>query len=294
MKMKEEDKFIKNPLLEKKVTVFPVTRDGDWPPKGKDGSSGMNTGAFHNFRGVPYDISNRRSVDPLTDEEKRFFYSKESGLDISEGELSVHKKKNYWTSFAVKLTKDPYTINLSDPLDYLRWKFLVAQKNTVAPSWDKKKDKATYKFGIRDYEQEDQVTSKKIKKEKEVNRYFYKIENNPTKLRALLSMYYYTTNSSKRVATNASVSSLSADLYRVIESDINAIFDIITDKTFDTKLLIYRGLSNGVIERPSTFEYQITGREEKLNLTDMVGFLELKKNNEARLQLEAQIDNQEK
>ena len=292
--MKEEDKFIKNPLLEKKVTVFPVTRDGDWPPKGKDGSSGMNTGAFHNFRGVPYDISNRRSVDPLTDEEKRFFYSKESGLDISEGELSVHKKKNYWTSFAVKLTKDPYTINLSDPLDYLRWKFLVAQKNTVAPSWDKKKDKATYKFGIRDYEQEDQVTSKKIKKEKEVNRYFYKIENNPTKLRALLSMYYYTTNSSKRVATNASVSSLSADLYRVIESDINAIFDIITDKTFDTKLLIYRGLSNGVIERPSTFEYQITGREEKLNLTDMVGFLELKKNNEARLQLEAQIDNQEK
>lgn len=289
--MKNEENFIKNPLLDKKVTIYPVERPGGWPQKGTDGADGFFSGAFHEFLGVPYSSSLRKHIDPLTEDEKKFFYSEDSELDIQPGHLSVHKKDGFWTTFNVKLTKEAYELSLLDPMDYLRWKFMLAQKDIIAPSWTERKAKATYKFVIRDHDIENDITVKKIAKEKEVNRHFYKIENNPTQLSALIKMYYFMSNSTKKLPPNPALALLSTELYNIIEKDLNRIYDIIVDKNFDIKLLIYESLNAGIIDKPSKFEYQIVGREELLNMTDLVAFLSSKRNNTVLIELKAKLEN---
>jgi hypothetical protein len=108
-------------------------------------------------------------------------------------------------------------------------------------------------------------------------------------MNALLKMYYYSTNTNKKVPQNATSQFLSAELYNIINRDIDNIYNVIKDETFDTKLMIYECLEAGIMERPNRYDYQIVGREEVFNLTDMVHFISAKKNSDVKLQLEAKL-----
>ena len=81
--MKED---IKSPLVNKTVTIFPVKRRGGWLPPDHDGST-LYTGAKIKKTGLLYDNDSRRSIDPLNDEEKAWFYANGKELGIEEGEL---------------------------------------------------------------------------------------------------------------------------------------------------------------------------------------------------------------
>jgi len=288
--MKKEESII-NPLQNKKVTILQVAREGSWPMKGKAGADGLYPGAGHFFCGTPYDVNKRRHIDPLTKEEKDFFCSEESQLNLEKDQLNMLKEKNFWTDLTIKLTDDPLFLDLNDEMDYLRWRFLSVQGDVIAPSWNVRKNKATYKFVIKDLDEVTASTIKKIQKEKEVMRHYYKIETNATQLTALLKMYYYQSGSSKKVSNKTSVSTLSTELYNVIENNLDRVHEILQDKHLDTKLSIYEGIEKGVIEKPSRYEFQIVGREEVLNMTDMVKFLSSAKNSDVLLELRAKTDN---
>ena len=55
--------------------------------------------------------------------------------------------------------------------------------------------------------------------------------------------------------------------------------------------MIEYSIEKGVIEKPSRYEFQIVGREEVLNMTDMVKFLSSAKNSDVLLELRAKTDN---
>jgi hypothetical protein len=276
---------IKSPLVNKTVTIFPIKRNGGWLPPDHDGSA-LNSGAKIKKTGLLYDGDTRKRIDPLNDAEREWFYLNGKELGIQDGDLSCHKPINFWTKFGVDLSRDPLTLNLFDPMDFLRYKYLLAQIDIIAPSWEKRFDKGTYRFAIRDYDVEASTNVKKIAKEKEVNRHFYKIENDEFKLRALLKMYYYTKGTKRSIPSNANINNLTNDVYELIKNDLDKIYEIIMDPTFETKLLVHESVDSGKITKLSGSEYQIDGQDDVLTLTELVKFLEDKKNQHIKLKLE--------
>jgi len=280
---------VKSPLINKAITIFPVKRRGGWLPPEHDGST-LYTGATIKKTGLLYDNDTRRTIDPLDEIEKEWFYKHGESLGIGNGDLSIHKKKNFWTKFSVDLTKDPLTLNLNDPMDFLRYKFLLAQIDIMAPSWEERFDKGTYRFAVRDYEKEASISVKRIAKEKEVNRYFYKIENDEYKLKALLKMYFYTKGMKRNIPSNANINNLTNDVYEIIKEDLDKLYDVIMDTNFENKLLIYESIDGGNITKLSASEYQIEGQEDILTMTELVKFLADKKNQHIKAQLEAKLE----
>jgi len=280
---------VKSPLVNKTITIFPIKRKGGWLPPEHDGST-LYTGAKIKKTGLLYNNETRKSYDPLSDDEREWYYLNGEQLGINPGDLSVHKRKNFWTGFSMDLTKDPLTLNLNDPMDYLRYKYLLAQVDIVAPSWEGRLDKGTYRFAIRDYEIEAAVNVKRIAKEKEVNRYFYKIENDDNKLKALLKMYYYSKGVKRNIPANANINHLTNDVYELIKNDLEKVYEIIIDKSFETRLLVYECLDKGSLIKISGSEYQIEGQEDILNMSEMIKFLEDKKNQIHRAKLESTLE----
>jgi hypothetical protein len=168
-------------------------------------------------------------------------------------------------------------------------KILLSQEDKIAKDYSKVNDNISFKYYFKDNEAEAVANVAKIAKEKEVNRYFYKVENDKYKLSALLKMYNYTTKTNKKIPKDVDVTFLTNEVYGVIKNDLNTLYDVIKDENFETKLLIYESIEKGTIEKLGSAEYRIVGEEDIINLKDMIIFLSSKKNQAIRLKLEASL-----
>ena len=111
-------------LPNKKVLVVPVRRKGRWLPDNHEASFLFKHSYFQVV--VPKDGKTGELRDPLTPEERAYFENKASGLALNSGDLSTLKKDdNFWTNFRVKLDKNVLQLDLSKPMDYLRYKVLL-------------------------------------------------------------------------------------------------------------------------------------------------------------------------
>ena len=82
----------KNYLINKKVKVVPVPRNGGWLPEDHDGAF-MYTGCFLETC-LPVDSRRKQLVQILTRDEQEFF---ETELFLKPGDLSIYKKvDNFW------------------------------------------------------------------------------------------------------------------------------------------------------------------------------------------------------
>lgn len=289
----EEKSTFRSPLENKKISVFPILRQGDWGPSNKDPKTkgSMLPGSHFKVCGLVYDETNRKYIDPLTTEEKAWAYSDSSGLNIAPGDLNPLKKPNFWSKFQVVLRTDALILDLNEPMDWMRYKFLTAQVDKIALDKSKINNNISFKYYLKDSDAEAAINVGKIAREKEVNRYFYKIENDKHKLSALLKMYNYTTRSSKKLPKDADINFLTNEVYSVIKNDLATLYDIVKDEAFETKLLIYESIDKGTIEKLGAAEYKIVGEEDVLNMKDLIAFLVSKKNQAIRLKLDATLEN---
>lgn len=298
--MKKEESnvevMVENPLLNKKVAVCPIYREGGWLQitsgiKNHDGAF-LNSGAQYKIKGTPFSASTRVHIDPLTDAEKQYFIQKEIGLGINIEDLSPHKPKNFWSRFEVALTRDPIVLDLSNPMDYLRYKFLLSQRDTISPSWNERFQKGTYKFSIKDDEADQEEEISNIDLEMDVISHFNKIQGSVRKMSALLTLYYSKMNNNKRVPANATTSFLKTELHKLIKSNLKDIHAVIIDPYFEERVLVAQAIDAGVIQKLGASEYQIVGEEDKLNLKELLDFLRSKKNQAIKAKIEAQLENQ--
>jgi hypothetical protein len=87
------------------------------------------------------------------------FFEEELGIDLNP---TRPKGENFWRldkRGRVTLTKKGMTLDLSQPLDMLRYKILLSNTSLVAPSYEARVNKATYEFMIVD---QGVVTSKRV------------------------------------------------------------------------------------------------------------------------------------
>ena len=140
-------------LIDKKVKLEPITRQGKWLPPGHDGHF-MYTGAKMNVC-VPHNLSSKSLEDPLRDLSEEQVAELAERLSMKPEDFNVYKKKdNYWLNFEFYVDRAGLTIDLSNPVDFLKYKVCLTNKELIAPSWEERFNRGTYRFAIVDEEHE--------------------------------------------------------------------------------------------------------------------------------------------
>ena len=290
MKEVEDNVKVISPLVDKLIHIKPVKRKGSWitqltANENHDGAF-MYSGSAVRILGVPHDNNTRKRVDVLTPDEEAFFESKESRLGFEKGKLSIYKEPNYWDSFEMILKGGGTPLNLNDPMDYLRYKFLLAQKDIIAPSWEDRFKKGTYKYAVVD---EDIISQERVEqrnKQRDAERFFGKIEDIPEKMIDFLNMYY---KGKKAVSENSKRTFLVATIDEIIENDLPGFLKIAQDPHYEIKSFINRCIRRDLIVQESAGVYYIQGEEDRFSLTELVTFLSAKKNQSIYGKLKAQL-----
>ena len=230
-------------LPSKKVSVKPIMRTRGFV---KDPAHE----AFFLFANATIDVKapldrNGHLVCPLSDEERAFFEDKElSGLHFEKGELSPYKKKgNFWSTYKVKLEKTERLLDLSNPMDYIDYKLLLANTNLIAPDAKSSNKKKTYRYALVSAEESLQSAVSTSTKRKEAYKFAGKMEDSIEEMIAFLKIY------GKKPSADASRDFLIAEIDKIITDDIDTFLSIAKDKDRDIKALIMEAVELGVVER---------------------------------------------
>jgi hypothetical protein len=246
-------------------------------------SGGMLTNATKTF----YCPLTRKGRIPniLSDDEKEYL-EKKTGLD-----LSVYK--DFWTTFKVKLFKSnaSNTFDLSDPMGFISVRLLEQYTDEIAHSWKQRDDKISYMFAITRPGEE--VNEKKVKLDVkfEAFKLYGKIENDRAKLLGALKLL-----SNQPISEASDLVWLQGQVQEYVDSSPTKFIQLVNDKSFETQILIKRGVAVGVIKKNGNKYESLDGLElcksgEASTFANTVRFLDDDKNQEVRLLIEARIDN---
>ncbi len=152
-------------LKNKKVIIKPIVRGKAFASKDSrhDGKF-MYTGCKERFT-LAQDSDTGSFVNTFEKGELDFF---EKELGVEKGKMSLYKRKSeFWGKTWVELDKNDAILNLNNPIHLLRLRILQSYKDVIAPSWDQRDDKPSYKWAIVDerttIEKESKLADKMLK-----------------------------------------------------------------------------------------------------------------------------------
>ena len=274
-----------------KVKVEPIKRSSDWLPVESD-SAFMNTGAKIEYV-VPRLARSGQLLDPLGDlsDEEKEKIARELGFKSAD-DLNINKKEkeNFWINRAVFIDKNGKFLDLSNIGDFISYKILEVNIETIAPSFTDRYEKGTYKFALVFEEEEDKLRNNKVDAKKDAYMLFGKIDGSAKKMSDFLWIYYLTDKDAKRLPNNPSVDYLRGEIGRVIEERTGTFLSIMTDTEFETKVLIQKSINNGFIHRDGQ-SYTIFGEPTSKNtLEGLINYLKDERNNNIRLSLIGKLE----
>jgi len=186
-------------------------------------------------------MDNQKMKNILTDKEKK-------GLEFLLGiDLSIYKdfwKKEYekGSLFPIFLGKDDTTLDLSDPMQYIVWKVLLASP-IVANSFDEIRNKATYRFVM-------VAEGEKLKKEKDAVgskilafKLYVKYEEDKSIMRYILR------NMGKYTSTTQKLDWIQVEAAKLAESQPELFCSIAGDDYLKSKVLIEECVEYSVLNR---------------------------------------------
>jgi len=285
---KEKEVKVFNPLSSKKVLVKYIMnyKNGvtqkDHPIYG--GKLDVATDVFY----VKKNVSTDAYMDPFTEDERKFVASQ---LGIEENRLSPHALKNsFWDEYTVSLNKLGETLNLSNVEDFIKLKVLLTNDGLISPNFSLIKNKPSYRYYIVDEEEEITLKSESLNSKKDAYINYGKIESDKVKL-----SYIIWRLTERTVASNTKIDTIQAQLEGLLDTKTALFNKHFTDKLFEYKVLIYKGMINGVISRKSE-EYYMEGSPimtggTTSNLENTAAFLADPINQEIKFLIEDRIKN---
>lgn len=255
-------------------------------------SGGMAESSFRRFS-VPRLASSGVYYNVLTNSEKEFL---EDYMGLEDGTLSVYKKtNNFWNDSnseginTVVLGKGDNYLDLSNPEDYIRYKILLANKNTIAPSLKALEDapKATYQYVIIEEGAEIKSMSKNVSATMECYKEFGKIEEDRDTMRVLIELI-----TMRPLDVNTKVDYLKNKINDLIQANPKTFLSLIKDPLLSTKVLIKKSIEGGYIYLKGNYHYltesntPLCSRDEEPTLNNAARFLNLPKNQTIKLMLE--------
>lgn len=196
-------------------------------------SGGMLDGSIRKFQ-APL-LKNGSIANVLTNEEKVFLESA-TGLD-----LSVYK--DFWLDHFVTLFKQDNRLDLSNPMDYISYKILLANKNEIAPSWSERNKKVTYDFVIVKDDEEMLENKSSFDKKKEAFKLYGKIEDNKDMLVGVLNIL-----TNKPISSDSSIKWLQLEVEKFLDKKPEAFINAIKDSSLETKILLNRAVESGYVK----------------------------------------------
>ena len=272
-------------LPDKKIRIVPNKKGTAFIPDTSHPASFLMDGC-KNVYVVPQ-LRNGQLQNPLTDEEKDFFEnSSESGLSFEAGELSIYKKKdNFWNNFSVELGKSSKTLDLSNPYDYFEYKVLLLNSEFVAPDYDSRNDKRTYKYYLVDDLDEAKSKSREFGKEAAAWRQFDELSKDRAKMRSVLRLMGNSTTG------DDSDDFLAKEIGNIIKSPggIDRFLSIVEDGDIDLKVFIHQALE----VRALTYKkgnYYLNGKTSPIgDFEAVVKFFKEDDNSELMVTIKAKI-----
>ena len=262
--------------------------------------SGMVTNPKHILYGGMAENATRTFVVPrlrsgsfvnvLTNEEKAYL---EDAMGLEYNDLSSIKRvNNYWETVSVRLTKQDNYLDLSSPLDYIKYKVLLANKDLIAPSLQALQDepKATYQFVIISEGEENKQARDKMSTTMKCYKEYGKIENDPYTLRVIIESI-----DGRNTAPNSKLEFLQEKINNLIQADSKLFLRVITDPYLSTKVLIKKAVEAGVIVNRDNHYYLRDGSmplceaNEESTLTMAAKYLNTPKHQDVLFAIQAKV-----
>ena len=280
-----------NPLRNEKVIVRFVPKENDSITDRKHVAfGGMMENSVRGFT-VPV-LSNGTFKNILTDNEKSFL---EEILGLEVNGLSVYNKKdNYWTNYLIKLGKQDTILDLSIPEDYIKYKVLLANKDTVAPSMNHLREyrKTTYEYVIMEPNEEFSDSKNRVNNTMKCFEEFGAIKDKFDVLKCIIE-----TIDGRPVAANTKIEFLQAKATDLITSNPKLFLQTITDPLLNTKVLIKKAVEAGLISKRGEYYYlredgsPLCDSNEDPTFTIAAKYLSLPQNQELKFSIEAKLNN---
>lgn len=295
----QEDKKLINCLQNKTVIVRFIPKKNyakiDNPKHVLYG--GMSTNAKRTF--TTPKLTSGTFVNVLTNDEKAYL---EYVLRLPHNALSIHQKvDNFWddgtpgNQSRVTLTKDDTILHLSDPIEYIKYKVLIANKDLICPSVKTLRDrpKASYQYVIIEQDEVEEQTTLNVNNTAMCYTLFGKIMNDFDRLRVIAEII-----EGKPISKRTSLPFLQNKMSTLINQN-NALFlKTIQDEYLDYKVLIKKALEKGIITlKGDGYYYKETmlplcGDGENPTLVNAAEYLALPSNQELKFAIEAKITQQ--
>jgi hypothetical protein len=228
-------------LINKKIKLVPVIREGGMNPKGHDGEF-MYTGTVMRFV-VPFNLKKGRLEFPLNETEREVL---EAELDQ---DLNPYKKENnFWRSYEIIIRKDEslmfdgMVLDLSDPIDFVKYKVLLVQPE-VAPSWEERYDKGEYRFALIDINEVVNEDAANIDKKSKAYVYLDNIKHSHQKMSDVLRAF------GRKQSASTTLEFMKTEIDKLInnKTTLNKLIDLIDDPDHDMKIFINEAVDCGAI-----------------------------------------------
>ena len=235
-------------------------------------------------------------ADVLTKDEKRFLEYK---LGLEPNALSVHNRNNNFWSDAneqgigrVELIKGDNPLDLSQPIDYIKYKILLMNKEQVAPSIQALQDKpkATYRFVIISENDSAKAANTRVTYKAQAYMEFGKINDDKEKMRVIIE-----TIDGRPTASNSKIEYLQGKIGELIESNTKMFLQVVKDPLLDNKVLIKKAIEAGVIANRGNYLYLKEGNAplcdngQEPTFSVAAKYLSLPKNQELKFSIEAKV-----
>jgi hypothetical protein len=258
-----EEAIKKGYLQNKKVYLKPVIRKGD---RMITDPAHMGYFMWEGARKAFVLPTNKYNelVNPFKNEEETNYLSKLIDVDLNPRKTS----NNYWYDFEVPITKtavfmkEGIEYNLADPMDNLRVRVLKLQEE-VAPSWDQRFEKPTYKFALVEDDYEEKEANDEMKMFEDIYTFWGEIKSSLEKQREFLGAYYMHKKVNKHVGTDANKEFLTKEIQKVIKEDKDTVYTLIKDEDAPFRYFIYRAVLKGLILKKGVSTYYIVGTDEQ-------------------------------
>ena len=269
-------------LPDKKVSIIMIDKPSSFLKKGHDGEL-LYSDAKVSWQ-IPKEGNYIKSI--LNDEQQQRFFEKK--LFLTEGDMSVYKKGNYWELFRIILTKEPKVLDLSK-VEHLLMYIALHYCHIVAKTWEERFDDPAYRWVIVDEDVKVKDEGKKINKTQEAYLFLGKVEGNTEAMIDFLTVY------GKKPSKKVTKDWLKTQIGNLIEdqTEIEKVLSLCKDPLFEYKVLIGKAVEVKALFLEDKTTYRIgskTGDVIGKNIQETIDYLRSPKNNEVYERIKNQIE----
>ena len=234
---------------------------------------------------TPIDRNTQRFKQLLTEEETQYLEP------LLHRDLSIYNRDyNFWSEFQVILGKDTVTLNLSDPVDYIKYKVLKSNTQEICTDERLLKSKLTYKYVLKDLDEEVFRDAEESDFEEKVWTLFGEVKKDRVKMLDFLRI------SGRKVSDNSTdaflISEIKKHYVKSSFENMKYFVNTLSSEDFELNVTISKAVSYRIIEKVRN-KYNFQNEQIGSSLPQLVSYLKDPKNQDVLLIIQEQIKNAE-